>query len=258
MLTNEVYNHYRIYNFSFSLEMVGLLLAKILVIDDEPNIIELIKFNLEKEGHKILASKDGLSGLKLALSEHPDLIILDIMLPGIDGFEVCRKLCSDANTSGIPIIMLSARSETTDKILCLEIGAVDYVTKPFSPRELVARVKVSLRKTSKIKINKQKDPLKEIKFVNITLDLEKFQVKTYNKTIYLTPKEFKLLRLLMSNPERVFSRDQLLDRVWGFDFNSDTRTVDVHIRYLRQKIEKNPSNPQHIITVRSIGYKFEA
>lgn len=232
-------------------------MARILVIDDEPNIIELVQFNLEKEGHTIIVAKDGITGLKLAIHELPDLIILDIMLPQLDGIEVCRKLSNDPNTSGIPVIMLSARNEVLDKVLGLEIGADDYVTKPFSPRELSARVKANLRRIKNIDKYNDMSGSAELHLGNIKLDLEKFQVFVGGELVYFTPKEFKLLKLLMSNPGRVFNRDQLLDLVWGFDFASDTRTVDVHIRYIRQKIEKDPSNPQHIITIRGIGYKFE-
>ncbi|MTI79507.1 MAG: response regulator transcription factor [Firmicutes bacterium] len=233
-------------------------MAKILVVDDELNIIELIRFNLEKEGHTVLSARDGFSGLKLSEEERPDLIVLDIMLPEMDGIEVCRKIRSSKDISNTPIIMLSARSETLDKVLGLEIGADDYVTKPFSPRELVARIKASLRRSVESDESIDKNHPKEISLAHVTINLEKFQVYVNNDNVYFTPKEFKLLKLLMSNPSIVFSRDQLLDRVWGYDFASDTRTVDVHIRYLRQKIEIDSSKPQYIVTVRGIGYKFDS
>lgn len=231
-------------------------MAKILVVDDEKNILELIKFNLEKDGHHIITAKEGDEGLRMAKQELPDLIILDVMLPNVDGLEVCRRLRSEQETSHIPVLMISARGDTLDRVVGLEMGADDYIPKPFSPRELSARVKAALRRTTK---TEKAAPVvsKEIKSGGITVDTEKFQVFINGQNIGFTPKEFKLLKILISHPGKVFSREQLLDRVWGFDFNVDTRTVDVHVRYVRQKIEVDPSNPKYIKTVRGIGYKFD-
>lgn len=224
------------------------------MIDDESNILELIKFNLEKDGHEVIITTSGEEGLRLTKEEFPDLIILDVMLPEPDGLEVCRKLRNDQNTSFIPILMISARGDTLDRVVGLEMGADDYIPKPFSPRELSARVKAALRR-----VKHKNTPAiitRELKCSGLTIDVEKFQVFVNNQLISFTPKEFKLLKILMSNPGKVFTRDQLLDRVWGFDFNVDTRTVDVHVRYVRQKIETDPGNPRYIKTVRGVGYKF--
>lgn len=229
-------------------------MAKILVVDDETNILELIKFNLEKDGHQVITTTSGEEGLRLAKIEQPDLIILDVMLPEPDGLEVCRRLRSDQVTSMVPVLMVSARDDTLDRVMGLEMGADDYIPKPFSPRELSARVKAALRRT------KHKKPAlmtsRELKSGGIILDIEKFQVQVEGEVVNFTPKEFKLLKILMSRPGKVFTREQLLDRVWGFDFNVDTRTVDVHVRYVRQKIEPDPANPTYIKTVRGVGYKF--
>ncbi|MDO7787393.1 winged helix-turn-helix domain-containing protein [Desulforamulus aquiferis] len=229
-------------------------MGKILVIDDEDNILELIKFNLEKDGHQVILAKNGEEGLHFAKVELPDLIILDVMIPEPDGLEVCRKLRHDDNTSSIPILMISARGDILDRVVGLEMGADDYIPKPFSPRELNARVKANLRRTKNEK--PQFTSSRELKSEGLVIDVEKFQVLLNNQLINFTPKEFKLLHTLMAYPGKVFTREQLLDRVWGFEFNVDTRTVDVHVRYVRQKIEDDPSNPQYIKTVRGIGYKF--
>jgi len=229
-------------------------LAKILVIDDETNILELIKYNLEKDGHQVITCTSGEEGLSLAKLELPDLIILDVMLPEPDGLEVCRRLRGDQATAMMPVLMVSARGDTTDRVVGLEMGADDYIPKPFSPRELTARVKATLRRSKY-----EKPPIvssRELKAGVITVDLEKFQVRVNGELLNFTPKEFKLLKILISHPGKVFTREQLLDRIWGFDFNVDTRTVDVHVRYVRQKIEEDPSNPKYIKTVRGIGYKF--
>ncbi|SHE39717.1 winged helix-turn-helix domain-containing protein [Desulforamulus putei] len=229
-------------------------MAKILVVDDETNILELIKFNLEKDGHLVMTTTGGEEGLRLAKMELPDLVILDVMLPEPDGLEICRRLRSDPATSMMPILMVSARGDTLDRVVGLEMGADDYIAKPFSPRELSARVKAALRR-----VKHEKPALmtgRELRSGGIVLDTEKFQVEVEGQPVSFTPKEFKLLKILMSHPGKVFTREQLLDRVWGFDFNVDTRTVDVHIRYVRQKIEPNPANPTYIKTVRGVGYKF--
>ncbi|ABB15742.1 MULTISPECIES: response regulator transcription factor [Carboxydothermus] len=225
---------------------------KILVVDDEAPIVELIKFNLEREGYKVLEAYDGIRALEIVKKELPDLVILDIMLPGMSGLEVCKNIRNNEKTAEIPIIMLSARGEEVDKILGLELGADDYMVKPFSPRELVARVKARLRRLE------GREGKKEgiIKIKDIVIDQEKFAVYVKGKKMDFTPKEFELLKLLASNPGKVFTREYLLEKIWGYEFLGDTRTVDVHIRHIRQKIEDNPADPVYIETVRGVGYRF--
>ncbi|MCR4430072.1 MAG: response regulator transcription factor [Tepidanaerobacteraceae bacterium] len=224
---------------------------KILVVDDEPHIVELVRFNLEAGGFKVFEAVDGQKAIELAQSEKPDLILLDLMLPGIDGLEVCRILRQQKPTQDIPIIMLTAKSEEIDKVLGLEMGADDYITKPFSPRELTARVKAVLRRSSSSEKNEN-----SIKIGNLFMDIEKHEVLVAGEKQEFTPKEFDLLKLLASNPGKVFSREYLLENIWGYDYLGDTRTVDVHIRHLRQKIERDSEKPVYIETVRGIGYKF--
>lgn len=226
-------------------------MAKILVVDDEKTIVKGLKFALEKEHYEVLAAYDGEEALRLFEEEAPDLIVLDLMLPGVDGFEVCRRIRKKSET---PIIMLTARGEDIDKILGLELGADDYMTKPFNPRELVARVKAILRR-SRNKTNDQAN-LKVIRLQDLQIDLFSHKVKVRGKEVDLTSKEFALLSLLASQPGRVFSREQLLEHVWGYDYYGDARTVDVHIRHLREKIEPDPSAPEMILTVWGAGYKF--
>ena len=223
--------------------------AKILVVDDEKNIVELIKYNLEKEGYDVIACYDGFEAVNLARSEKPDLMILDIMLPGQGGLEVCRILRKETK---IPIIMATARGEEIDKILGLELGADDYITKPFSPRELVARVKAVLRRS--VSKTEEQD---ELVFDELRINLLRYEVKMGQKPIELKPKEFDLLRILATNPGKVFTRDFLLEQLWGYDYLGDTRTVDVHMRRLRQKIETDAANPKFLKTVHGIGYKFQ-
>lgn len=231
-------------------------MPKVLVVDDEVNIVELIKFNLQKENYKVISASDGITGLALAQDNYPDLIILDIMMPGKDGFEVCRALRGNARTASIPIIMLSARGEVVDKILGLEMGADDYMTKPFSPRELLARVKANLRRMDYMSKQPSSDGEKEIRFQSFVIRPERYEAIFDGNRLDLSPKEFEILMLLASNPGRVFSRDALLEKIWGFDAVRETRTVDVHIRYLRQKVERDPANPEYIETVRGVGYRF--
>lgn len=228
----------------------------ILVVDDERNIVELVRFNLEKEGYRVITAEDGKEACRLARSEKPDLIILDVMLPEMDGFEVCQVIQRDNTISEVPIIMLTARTEELDKVLGLEIGADDYMTKPFSPRELLARVKARLRRTAK----KSQDPIDEsgvIRSGGLVIDPQRFEVSQEGEKLDLTPKEFELIRFLARSPGKVLTRDYLLENIWGYEYVGDTRTVDVHIRHLRQKIEADPANPQYIETVRGIGYKFK-
>jgi len=230
--------------------------STILAVDDERNIRELVRFNLEKEGYKVITAEDGKEACRLARSEKPDLVILDVMLPEMDGFEVCQVIQKDAATSEIPIIMLTARTEELDKILGLEIGADDYMTKPFSPRELLARVKARLRRT----VNKPQGPIDDDGVIytdSLVIDPQRFEVSREGEKLELTPKEFELIRFLARSTGKVLTRDYLLENIWGYEYLGDTRTVDVHIRHLRQKLEPDPANPQYIETVRGIGYKFK-
>ncbi|MBU7008600.1 response regulator transcription factor [Phosphitispora fastidiosa] len=228
----------------------------ILVVDDESHIVELVRFNLEKEGYNVISAQDGLKAYKMAAEHKPDLIVLDVMLPEMDGFEVCRQIQKDIEMAEIPIIMLTARSEEIDKVLGLEIGADDYITKPFSPRELIARVKARLRRITA----KQQNPEisgQVIRINDLIIDPDRFEVVIDGTRLELTPKEFELLRILAKNRGRVLSREFLLETIWGYEYIGDSRTVDVHIRHLRQKLESDPANPRYIETVRGVGYKFK-
>lgn len=230
-------------------------MTKILIVDDEAHIVELVKFNLEKEGYRVEVATDGPSAVEKALKIIPDLMILDLMLPGMSGMEVCRTLHKNPVTDGIPIIMLTAKSEEIDKVLGLEIGADDYMTKPFSPRELLARVKARLRRLQK-EAERKSGEEQRLDYGELSIDLEKFEAFVSGSRLDLTPKEFELIRLFIVNPGKVFSRDLLLEKIWGYDYYGDTRTVDVHIRHLRQKVELDPSNPTCIETVRGVGYRL--
>lgn len=223
---------------------------KILVVDDEVHIQELIKFNLENNGFKVICAGNGIDALNLARMELPDLVLLDLMLPGIDGYEVCKEIRKDNSISSMPIIMLTAKGDEFDKVLGLELGADDYLTKPFSVRELLARVKAILRRT----VIKNIDTL--YRFGNIVVDFDKHEILRDDEKIDLTLKEFELLEILIRNKGRVMTRDYLLDKIWGYDYIGETRTVDVHIRHLRQKIEKDDKNPVFLETVRGVGYRF--
>ncbi len=229
-------------------------MATIMVVDDEEPILELLRFNLEKEGYRVVTAVDGSDALAKVPLVNPDLLVLDIMLPGFDGLEVCRRLRLDIAYRELPVIMLTAKGEETDKIVGLELGADDYMTKPFSPRELLARIKARLRRT---KINDE-DENAHLVSGQLRMDLQTFQVFIRGAEIELTPKEFELLRELISKPGKVFSRDELLESIWGYDYDGDTRTVDVHVRHLRQKIERDPSNPDYIETLRGVGYRFKS
>ncbi|MFZ3101111.1 MAG: response regulator transcription factor [Desulfitobacteriaceae bacterium] len=225
--------------------------ATILVVDDEELIQELLRFNLEKEGYKVVIAKEGRQALDLVAQEHLDLIVLDLMLPGIDGLEVCRQLRLNPKFQELPVIMLTAKGEELDKVLGLELGADDYMTKPFSPRELLARIKARLRRVR----NSEED--NEIVYGELRLNINSFRVYIRGEEAELTPKEFELLRMLVSRPGRVYSRDELLEHIWGYEYTGDTRTVDVHVRHLRQKIEIDPSNPDYIETIRGLGYRYK-
>jgi len=222
---------------------------KILIIEDDKDIIELVRHYLEKENFVLKDSADGFSGLKKAKAENFDLVILDIMLPEMDGLEVCKELRADPKTSSTPVIMLTAKGEETDKIVGLEIGADDYLTKPFSPRELVARIKALLRR-----VEKKTEKEKIYRYANLVLDPFKHEVTLNDRAFQLTSKEFALLECLLRNKGRVLSRDYLMDQVWGYDYFGGMRTVDVHIRRLREKI---PLLSRNIQTVKNLGYKLK-
>ncbi len=228
---------------------------KILVVDDETYIVELVKFNLEKEGYRVIVAFDGMHALEMVKEEKPHLILLDIMLPGMDGLEVCRTLKQDSNYNTIPIIMLTAKGEEFDTVLGLEMGADDYIKKPFSPREMVARVKARLRALKILEAEKAVG-----KRIFVVKDLivipDKYEAFLGEEKLELTPKEFELLTLMASNQGKVFTREALLEKVWGYEYSGDTRTVDVHIRHLRQKLRDDSSFPLYIETVRGVGYRF--
>ncbi|MEA1960968.1 MAG: response regulator transcription factor [Bacillota bacterium] len=228
---------------------------KILVVDDETYIVELVKFNLEKEGYEVDLAYDGISALENVSRENPDLIILDIMLPNINGLQVCRKLKQDPSFKVIPIIMLTARGEEMDTIVGLESGADDYIKKPFSPRELVARVNARLRAV-KIQQNNHNKGSHVFHFEGLRIDHEAHEIYLEDERLELTPKEFELISLLTAYQGKVFNREELLEKVWGYECLGDTRTVDVHIRHLRRKLHDDSSNPKYIETVRGVGYRF--
>ncbi len=226
----------------------------VMVVEDDKNLLDTLRYNLNNEGYNVLAASDGNAAVEIARREKPNLIVLDVMLPGMSGFEVCRVLRKEMTA---PIIMLTARAEEMDKIVGLEIGADDYMTKPFSLRELLARVRAMLRRASMVHTQPQgEEPV--LKAGDIIIDVARHQVKKGETPLELTPKEFDLLAFLAKNKGFVFSRDQLLEKVWGYDFAGDTRTVDVHIRWLRGKIEDDPDEPKLLLTVRGAGYKLEA
>ncbi|RJQ55013.1 MAG: response regulator [Nitrospiraceae bacterium] len=223
--------------------------AKVLVVDDEKDILELVSYNLRKEGFDTETSTDGENALRMVRKNHYDLIVLDLMLPGIQGMELCRILKSSENTSSIPVIMLTAKSEELDKVLGLEMGADDYITKPFSPRELIARVKAVLRRT-----REKPAAEKAIKIGDLEIDAETYRVTRQGRLIKLSATEFRLLNYLAQRKGKIFSRDMLLDAVWKDEAFVEPRTVDVHIRRLRTQIEEDPANPVYIKTKRGVGY----
>lgn len=223
----------------------------ILVVDDEKPIVDILKFNLVKNGYKVIEAYDGEEALKLADSKEPDLILLDVMLPGIDGFGVCRRIREKSN---VPIIMLTAREEEVDKVLGLELGADDYITKPFSVRELLARVKANLRRTGPEDNSYTGDI---IRVGNLAIDCSRYEVIKDDTVIDLTLREFELIKFLAEQQGKIFSRETLLEKVWGYDYYGDVRTVDVTVRRLREKIEDDPANPLYVITKRGVGYYFQ-
>ncbi|HLG10636.1 MAG TPA: response regulator transcription factor [Dehalococcoidia bacterium] len=220
----------------------------VLVVDDEPTLVATLKYNLEREGYRVVSAGDGEKAISLARSERPDLMILDLMLPAVDGLEVCRILRREMT---LPILMLTARVGEVDKVVGLEIGADDYVTKPFSNRELLARIRALLRRTT--------TPPDEEVLVSgdLRVDMKRREVTRNDRTVELKPKEMELLIYFMRNKGRAFTREQLLREVWGYDFYGDSRTVDVHVSWLRQKIEEHTGKPVRILTVRGVGYRFE-
>jgi len=235
-------------------------MQKILIIEDEPNIRELVLYNLNQNGYEGLTAEDGLVGLAMARSEKPDLILLDIMLPGKNGYDICRELRAEGNKT--PIIMLTAKNEEIDKVLGLEFGADDYISKPFGIRELIARVKAVLRRyeSSPEQETSVSGPgnavFAGIAIGDLTINVDRHEVQLADRIIDLTLKEFDLLRILAENRGRVMTRDQLLDKVWGFEYIGETRTVDVHVRYLRKKLGDEDNEGKFIQTVRGIGYKM--
>jgi len=236
-----------------------MMVEKILIVEDEISLQETLAYNLKKQGYEVVIAGDGPSALEVVRNSKPDLILLDIMLPGIDGFEVCRKLRSEVST---PVLMLTARDDEIDRVVGLEVGADDYLTKPFSMRELIARVKAMLRRVKIIRdeinlINTGTDQKSFFEFDKIKIDLNRRELRVDNKIVSLKPKEYELLIYLIRRKNQVLSRDQILESVWGWEYIGDSRTVDVHVRWLREKIEDEPSNPKRIITARGAGYRFE-
>jgi two-component system, OmpR family, response regulator VicR len=221
----------------------------VLVVDDEKTLVKALTFNLEKEGFRVEQAYDGEEALQKVFTINPDIVVLDLMLPLIDGFEVCRRIRKKME---VPIIMLTARGEDIDKVLGLELGADDYLTKPFNSRELVARIKAILRRS----VFRAEDTKKVMQLGNLQVDLLQHRVRLDDKEINLTSKEFALLSFLITNAGNVYSREQLLEQVWGYDYYGDVRTVDVHIRHLREKLEEDPGNPGLILTVWGTGYKI--
>jgi DNA-binding response OmpR family regulator len=246
--------------------MEAIVARKILVVDDEAVLVETIAYNLEQAGYAVVTAADGASALEAAQRERPDLIILDLMLPEMDGLEVCRQLRREDNTATTPIMMLTAKGEEIDKVVGLEVGADDYVTKPFGRRELLARVRALLRRTDYAIPNEErvvKDnsvevprPNRELAAGPLRIDLAGRRVYCRGQVLELQPKQFELLTYLVRNRGTVLTRDQLLHNVWGYDYAGDTRTVDVHVRWLREKLEEDPANPRLIQTVRGVGYCF--
>ena len=234
---------------------------KILVVDDEISLQETLAYNLKKQGYEVETIGDGAEALEMARKIKPDLIILDIMLPGLDGFEICRILRKEMST---PVLMLTARDDEIDRVVGLEVGADDYLAKPFSMRELMARVKALLRRVRLIRdeINQDADADQKLKheilnFDNLIIDMSRREIKVDDEVVPFKPKEYNLLTFFAQHQGQVLSRELILERVWGWDFIGDSRTVDVHVRWLREKIEQDPANPCRIITVRGAGYRFE-
>ncbi len=231
---------------------------KVLVVEDDMTLLETLEYNLERQGYEVLKAADGPQALDVARKKQPDLIVLDVMLPGLDGFEVCRILRREMST---PILMLTARADEVDKVVGLEVGADDYLTKPFSMRELLARVKALLRRVRLIReeMSTESEAASRdvLSFGDLLIDLNRHEVLWQGESLRLKPKEYDLLIFLARNRGVALSRDLILERVWGWDYGGGSRTVDVHVRWLREKIEADPANPARLVTVRGIGYCFE-
>ena len=230
----------------------------ILIVEDEKNIVDILSYNLTKEGYTALEAYDGNTGLQLALEQNPDLILLDLMLPGMNGFDVCRELRQAGRTT--PILMLTAREEETDKVLGLELGADDYITKPFSMRELMARVKANIRRSTMVPAEPAARPAAgRLELGRITIDTELLMAYKDGAPLDLTQREYELLKFLASNPGKVFSREALMENVWNYEgYVGDVRAVDVAVRRLREKVEDDPASPQFVVTRRGLGYLFNA
>lgn len=236
-----------------------MMAEKILVVDDEISLQETLAYNLKKQGYNVTTTGDGAEAIELAREIEPDLIILDVMLPGLDGFEICRILRREMIT---PVLMLTARDDEIDRVVGLEVGADDYLAKPFSMRELIARVKAMLRR---VRLDREEVSLREaakpkagiMVFDNLSIDMTRREITVDDEVVPFKPKEYELLTFFAQHQGQVLSRELILERVWGWDFIGDSRTVDVHVRWLREKIETDPANPERIITVRGAGYRFE-
>jgi len=237
--------------------------TKILIVEDEPTLLETLEYNFQRQGYEVSTADNGPLALEIARREQPEVIVLDVMLPGLDGIEVCRILRQEMS---VPILMLTARADEVDKVVGLEVGADDYLTKPFSMRELIARVKALLRRVRLIReeVTAQADQAEEfnrtgqvLAFDDLTIDLSRREIIRGGELLPMKPKEFELLVFLARNRGMVLSRDLILERVWGWDYVGDSRTVDVHVRWLREKVEPDPTHPVRIVTVRGIGYRFE-
>jgi DNA-binding response OmpR family regulator len=225
-------------------------MTKILVVDDEPTLVATLKYNLEREKYEVITAADGGSAIEIARSSRPDLVLLDLMLPGMDGIEVCRVLRKDTD---VPILMLTAKGTEIDKVVGLEVGADDYLTKPFGMRELIARVKALLRRSA----TAERRDAEIFTSGDLQADMSRRQAFKDGQPLTMKPKELELLAFLIRNKGRAFTREQLLSQIWGYDFAGDSRTVDVHVRWLRQKIEEEPDRPGRLVTVRGTGYRFE-
>jgi len=232
-------------------------MSKVLIVDDDKNLLDVLKYNLTNDGLTVVTAEDGIQALEAARQERPDLILLDIMLPELSGYEVCRILRKEM---AVPILMLTAKTEEIDKVVGLELGADDYMTKPFSVRELMARVRATLRRSQWMEQQipeTEQTLLSALKADSLEVDVVGHRVLHKGKEMKLSPKEFDLLAFLMRNRGQVFNREQLVEKVWGYDYGGTARTVDVHMRSLRRKIENNPVKPEHLITIHGFGYKFE-
>ena len=226
----------------------------ILIVEDDQNINNILVLTFQKEGYRVLSALDGVRGLELGLNEHPDIILLDVMLPGLDGYEVLKKL---REKSQVPVIMLTARDDEVDTVLGLELGADDYITKPYSNRELTARVKANLRRSSyEVPVAPSTEKVETITSGELSINTDRYEVTKSGKVVDITLREFELLKFLALQPDKIFSREQLLENVWGYEYYGDVRTVDVTVRRLREKIEDDASLPKYIITKRGVGYYF--